>query len=260
MKTHYQTLGINPNANADEIKAAYRRLAGQHHPDRGGNTQLFQEIQNAYSVIGDTKKRAEYDNPGMHMHHGPGGQQPFNFESIFDIFGTRFGHGQPQARSQARMSLWITLVDVATGGSKAVSIGTQHGVHTVDIEIPRGINDGDSVQYPGMAPGGGDLVIQFRIHGNPGWQRQELNLLTEQSISVWDCILGTEIVIKDLTGNQLKLTIPPKTQPGTLLRLKGRGLAHQHGSTGDLLIRVMATIPSSIDPDLLTLIEQKRQQ
>ena len=114
------------------------------------------------------------------------------------------------------------------------------------------------MQYSGIAPGGGDLIIQFRIHPSPGWQRSGLNLITEQAISVWDCVLGGELTIRDILGNQLSLTIPARTQPGTTLRLRGRGLAGRNSATGDLLVRIQAHIPDQIDTELLTMIEQKR--
>lgn len=260
MKNHYQTLGVNQNASPEEIKRAYRKLAAQHHPDRGGDTQTFQEIQSAYDVLGDPQRRAEYDNPMMGgMQFGFGGAQPFNFDSIFDIFGTRFQHGGfHQQRAQARMTLWITLADVARGGKQTVSVGTAQGTQAIEIEIPLGINDGDTVQYPGLAPGGADLIIQYRIHAHPGWQRQGPNLILDQSVSIWDCILGSEIVVRDLLQNQLTVTVPARTQPGTMMRLRGRGLAQRHGPAGDLFVRVQVNIPDEIDQDLLQMIQQKK--
>jgi curved DNA-binding protein len=261
MKNPYQTLGVEKNATPDQIKQAYRRLAGQHHPDRGGDTKVFQDIQRAYSILGDPQKRTEYDNPmsgGTNFGSGFGGQ-PFNFDSIFDIFGTRFQHGGfQQQRAQARMTLWVTLADVARGSKQTVNVGSPQGTQTIEVEIPVGINDGDSVQYPGLAPGGADLIIQYRIHAHPGWQRQGPNLILEQEVSVWDCMLGLEITVKDLLQTQLTVAIPARTQPGTMMRLRGRGLPQRHGPAGDLFVRIQVTMPQDIDADLLQLIQEKK--
>ena len=259
MKNYYQTLGVDRTATADEIKRAYRKLASQHHPDKGGDKHKFQEIEEAYRTLGDNGKRAQYDNPSSSPFRGGfgGGMPPgFDFDSIFDIFGARFH--QSHRTQQARMSLWITLLDVAQGGHRTISVGTQQGTITVEIEIPPGINDGDTVQYPGVAPLGMDLIITFRIHPNPKWSRNGLNIATDETITVWDCILGCELNLTDILGYQITLTIPPRTNPGTTLRLRGRGLKDRHGQVGDLLVKIQANIPDDIDPNLLTQIEQTR--
>lgn len=260
MQNPYQTLGVDRSATPDQIKQAYRKLASRHHPDRGGDTKVFQEIQTAYDTLSDPQRRAAYDNPGFGGMPGGFGGQPFNFETIFDIFGTRFQGGfvNPNQRAQARMTLWITLADSAQGGRRTISVGTHAGTQAVEIDIPLGINDGDTVQYSGLAPGGADLVVQYRIHADPRFQRQGHNLIMEHVIDIWDCILGCETEVRDVVNNRLALTIPPRTAPGTVLRLRGRGMANRQGATGDLLVQIRAKMPDHIDQDLLDLIESKR--
>jgi curved DNA-binding protein len=261
MQNHYQTLGVNKDANADEIKRAYRKLASQHHPDKGGDVKKFQEIEQAYRTLSDPQARQQYDNPGFQgQRFGHPGNQGFDFQSIFDVFGARFHHPHQQRTQQARMSLWITLVDVAQAGKKTISVGTQQGTMTVEIEIPRGIDDGDTVQYPGIGPGGMDLVITFRIHPSPQWARQGLHLTTDYTMSIWDLILGTEIQVRDILGSTLSLTVPPRTQPGTTFRLRGRGLSPRSGPPGDLFVRLQATIPNDIPEALMDSIRQTRDQ
>jgi DnaJ-class molecular chaperone len=259
MSDHYATLGVSKTATPDEIKRAFRKLASQHHPDKGGDTAKFQSIQAAYDTLGDTVKRAEYDNPRPQFSGFPGGAQ-FNMN---DIFGQMFGQGFGQQRRQqpqfVRMTLWIRLHDVAQGGTRPVAVGTPQGQSTIEVEIPLGINDGDNVQYQGLAPGGGDLVIQFRVHPDNTWQRNGLDLVTDVTADIWSMILGSDITVQTLTGSKLTTVMPSGTQPRTLIRLRGHGLRDRSGNTGDLMIRVMPTIPTTIRPELLEAIEKYRQ-
>lgn len=261
MTDHYSTLGVAKNASQDEIKKAFRKLASQHHPDKGGDTARFQEIQAAYDVLGDEAKRQQYDNPapqfGGFQGFGAGGAQ-FNMN---DIFSQMFGGGQPfgqQRRNHVRMSIWIQLADSARGGSKTVSVSTSQGTSTIEIEIPQGIEDGDNVQYSGIAPGGMDLVVQFRIHPDHRFQRQGPNLYTDRKVSVWTLILGGEIEIETILGATLALKVPPRTQPGTTMRVRAQGMRSKQGS-GDLMVKLQAEIPQHISPELIAAIEQHQR-
>ena len=255
---HYKTLGVNSTAAPDEIKKAYRKLASLHHPDKGGNTAKFQEVQTAYDILGDPAKRQEYDNPkpqfgnfGQHPH--PSGQ-PFDFETIFDVFGTRFNQTKQRQAAVSRVNVTINLTDVVTGGKRTIGLG---GRNTIEIDLPKGINNGDSVQYRGIAPGGGDLVITFRVREDPEWQRDGANLYTQHVVDVWDLILGTESVVKDVVGQEVTILIPRGTQPGARLRLRGKGLPSKIG-VGDIIVQIQASIPVDIPEDLLNMIKQKR--
>ena len=261
MSNHYETLGVARNATPDEIKRAYRKLASQHHPDKGGNKEKFQTIQSAYATLSDPQQRAAYDNPRPQMppgfeFHANG---PFDFNTIFNMFGTRFQHpAQQQRHQQARMDLWITIMDVATGGRRTVSVGSHQGTLTVEIEVPLGIEDGNVVHYSGIGPGGMDLLVTYRIHPHPRWQRQGLTLATNHTVSVWDLILGCETVFTDVQGTELLLTVPAGTQPGTQMRVKGRGLRSKSGAAGDIIVAVQARLPNDISPELLEMIKQSQ--
>lgn len=257
MKDLYATLGVAKTATPEEIKRAYRKLASQHHPDKGGDTARFQEIEEAYRVLSDPQQRAHYDQPRPQMNNfqfnmGPGG---FDFDSIFNMFGARMHPGHQRPPAQARMNLWVQLADVATGGKRTVSVGSAQGQQVVEIEIPPGVEDGETFNYPGLAPGGVDLVVTYRIHPNPRWQRQGLNLYTDSPVSVWTLILGGEVEIRDLLGRELTVGIPKSCQPGTMLRCRGRGLSGRRGESGDLMIRVQAQIPTEISPELMAQIQ-----
>ena len=256
--SHYDTLGVPRTATPEEIKRAYRKLASQHHPDKGGDTAKFQQIEEAYRVLSDPQQRAAHDNPQPNFGGFQFRNQPFDFNDIFNMFGTQFQHQQARPRAaQARMSLWIQLSDVAAGGVRTVSVGTAAGTQMIEIEIPRGVEDGASVIYSGLAPGGVDLVVTFRIHPNPRWQRDGFNLYTDQQVSIWTLITGGDIAVRDILNRELSVHVPAMTQPGQILRCRGRGLPDRANNPGDMMIRIQAEIPQNIPEDLLALIRQQ---
>jgi curved DNA-binding protein len=262
VKDYYQILGVPKTAAADEIKRAYRRLASQHHPDKGGDKTKFQEIQEAYAILGDPDKRQIYDNPRpqTHFHTGPGS---FDFNDLFQMFGANF---QRQQGSLARLTLWIDLLDVVRGGPRVVALQVGNTISNVEIDIPPGIEDGDVIRYPGLAPGKQDLLITYRIKPNARYERQGKDIIVSHSVPLWDLILGAEIEIQDLSGGIVLLKVPPRTQPGSLLRLRGKGIpsksfaGHSVKTAGDLLVRMVARIPDHISAVLLEQIQKERDQ
>ena len=256
MKDFYSTLGVAKNASPDEIKRAYRKLASQHHPDKGGDKTRFQEIQEAYAVLSDPDRRREYDDPVPFKMHG--GQGPFDFDTIFNMFGARFGDNRQRA-STARIQLWIGLADVALGGPRTIAVSSPAGQHNIEVNIPAGIEDGASVRYPRLAPGGIDLVVNFRVRPEPGWQRQDEHVVRDITMSAWDLILGTDTRLETLEQKTISLTIPPMTQPGTMLRVRGHGFPRRNDATrGDMFVKVSARWPENISHDLLEHIRQER--
>jgi DnaJ-class molecular chaperone len=224
--------------------------------------KYYQARQNSKFKGDVVVKRSEYDNPRQQF-GGFGGQhngQNFDFDSIFSMFGTQFQNPHARRAQRAQMTLWITLTDVAKGGNRTVSVGTQHGTHAVEIDIPKGINDGDNIQYQGIGPGGMDMIVTYRIHPDPRFVRQHLNLHTEQTVSIWDLILGCDLPVRDILGNEFSMVVPARTQPGTILRLKGKGLPSRAGVQGDLMIKLQARIPNDISPELIEQITQNHSQ
>jgi len=258
MTDHYATLGVPRTATSDEIKQAFRRLASKNHPDKGGSTEKFQAIQAAYDTLGDAAKRAAYDNPAPQFSGFTSSSgHPFDINNIFNMFaqgGFPGAQQQQPRRNHARMTLWISLADAIKGGSKTVAVGTNSGSTTVQIDIPPGINDGDNVQYGGIAPGGMDLVIQFRLSPDSAWRRDGLDLHTEQRAVIWTLITGGDVEIRTPDGRTLAFGVKPHTQPGTVVRLKSQGIHTRSGEKGDLLIRLQAQLPDNIPESLMQAI------
>jgi curved DNA-binding protein len=253
VRDYYQILGVGRSASEEEIKRAYRRLASQHHPDKGGDKERFQEIEEAYRVLSNAQSRSNYDNPRAQIRQpGPG----FDFDEIFNMFGARFHVQRPQ--QQARMVMWLHLSDLVYCQNKTVQINTPAGASTLDLEIPAGIEDQQQVCYQRLAPGNVDLVVQYRVHPDPVWQKSGSDILADTAVVIWDLIRGCDVKVRDPAGTELEVSIPPRTQPNTQLRLRGCGLARRGGGRGDALIRVMARIPDQISADLERQINQER--
>jgi DnaJ-class molecular chaperone len=262
MKDYYKILGVERTSTADDIKRAYRRLASQHHPDKGGDTNKFQEIEEAYRILSDPGTRQQYDDPRSAMFQDFGQGRPnFNFDDIFQMFGARINPRQQQRMATARLTLWISLRDAMVGGSRVIAVSSPHGQSNLEIDVPTGIDDGESVRYPGLAPGGVDLVINFRIRPEAGWVKHDQNILHDVSISIWDLILGGDLKVTTLTGQEISITVQPNTQPGTTLRCRGHGFkSRKQATAGDLLVKLHARIPSTVSPELLERIQQERGQ
>ncbi len=263
MKDYYQILGVARTASDAEIKTAYRRLASQHHPDKGGDTKKFQEVEEAYRVLSNPNTRAEHDNPAAaaQARWQQAGGQPFNFSDIFDMFGTRFTNDPRQAPrpNTVKGQIWIDLQDVIQGGLRAISIATTNGNSSnVEIEIPKGISDGESVRYARLAPGGHDLVLQYRVRPNAQWQQQGLNLIGEITVMIWDLVTGTDRTMVTPEGKEIVITVPAQAQPGAVLRVRGHGIpARSSGARGDLLLKIQTRLPETISPELLRQIKQE---
>jgi curved DNA-binding protein len=270
---YYNVLGISRDASQDDIKAAYRKLAMKHHPDRGGDPKKFQEIQEAYATLGDENKRRDHDNPNPFGHGGQGhpfGQgNPFG-EDVFTHFFTNnpfggfgFHHQQTPRNTNITAVVDITLEDVLKGKTIEAQLSFRNGDQKiVSITIPPGVEDGIQIRYPNMGDHSqpkyppGDLIVTVRVMPHPKWQRDGMNLIWETMISAWDAILGTAITVDTLDGKQFTINVPAGTQPDTVLSCKGEGVPHPRGvDRGNLLIKIKISIPRNITNEQKNLVQ-----
>lgn len=259
---HYTTLGVDRKASPEDIKKAYRKLASTHHPDKGGDTAKFQQIQTAYDTLSDPQKREEFDNPQPQMRGFPGG---FNFTGGHHPFGEMFGeifkHHQQQQRAQQqlyRTSVWVTLEQVYSGGEQALQLQSQTGIHTAKVAIPKGIQDGGQVRCDGVI-GDAVLIVEFRVHPHLKFGRHGQDLTANHSISVLDLIVGTSFEFTTISGKTLEVSIPPKTQPLSQMRIAGSGLPIPGTAAfGDQIVLLKSFIPAIIDQSIIDSITTSR--
>ena len=159
-------------------------------------------------------------------------------------------------RPSSRINLWINLEDVARGGPRLITVNTGTSSMPVEINIPQGIQDGEAVRYPKLIRNT-DLVVGFRTNPHPIWHREGLDLWCEKQLNFWQLIIGTEVIVKDLLGRSVNLKVPPLTKPGSSLRLKGRGLQRSGHNTGDIFVRIQATMPEYIPKEILDILHKQ---
>lgn len=244
-KDYYKTLGVSRTASEAEIKKAYRRLAKKYHPDVSKEVNAekrFKEAGEAYEVLKDKQKRAEYDQfgsagaqgyqtpPGWGQQHASGGGfGGFDFgsgkSSIFDdLFGrggggggSRYSARQPQNQNA---DLSVNLDDVYKGTSKSIRLPSGGNVQ---VKIPAGIEEGKKIRLSGKGSNGGDLLLKIHINPHKQFKLDGKDITVEVPVSPWEAALGTKLTVPTL-GGSVNLKIPAATQSGKKMRLKGRGL------------------------------------
>lgn len=268
MANAYDTLGVPKGASDEEIKKAYRRMAAKHHPDRGGDTAKFQEIQTAYDTLSDPVKRQQHDNPnpfqqGFHR-AGPG-----NFEFHFgnggpqDIFEQFFGGGfhqqqqrhQPRRNKDLRINLNITLESTLQDQNKTVSVQTTKGDRfNVDVRIPRGVNHGTTIKYSQMGDNmfetltRGDLYVIINVIPDPRFIIHGNSLITNVEITSVEAMVGVDREIEGLEGKLYSIKIPRGCQTETKFALREQGLyAMNMHVRGDLIVNIVVRTPVITD-------------
>jgi len=264
---YYSILGVGKTASQDDIKKAYRKLAMKHHPDRGGSAEKLQQVNEAYDVLKDPTKRKQYDSPSHQGNFNTSNMH--NMHNFEDVFSQVFGFGGPRHNSirknkDIQIQYNLDFIDIFTGRGVSIAYKLPSGKQQfLDVKIPPGVKDGDVINFAGYGDDTfsnipkGNLNLKIRIPPNSIWKRTEDNLTTTKKISVFDLLLGTEIVIESPAGNLLNLNVPKGTKPGTTFSIAGHGVPNVNtGRKGNLYIKIDANIPKIEDKDLLDKIEE----
>lgn len=277
MADYYNTLGVTKQANADEIKKAYRKLASQHHPDKGGDKAKFQEIQEAYSTLSDPDKKSQYDNPSPFGTRGDGGWQqagmPPGFEDIFaqmfggggsPFFGQGFRQPQQQRNRVLNIQTTISLEEAFHGKDLIANLQLPSGrEQMLEIKIPAGISDGVTLRLAGMGddsvPGAprGDIHLTVNVNQHHKFARQGDDLLCKVDITCIDAMLGKTINVTTIDGKTLEITVNPGTQHGQVLSAAGYGMpkVNDNRFKGRMLMSVDISIPKLNDAQK-TILQQ----
>lgn len=275
MANHYETLGIDSNADQDAVKRAYRSLASRNHPDKGGDTARFQEIQAAYDVLSDPERRRQYDHelsnpfPGGQFHFHAGDfdhNDPFeHFRAMFGFGAEQFGRQRAQQRRNRslRISIEVDLRETLDNQTKFIQI---NGNKNVQIDLPRGVRTGQTFKYSGLGDASnpnippGDLLIDVHVRDHPRFQISNFDLITVVEIDCLDALTGCTASIINLEGNQLQFTISPGTGSGNKYKMKGQGLAVPNSPIrGDLIAVVQLTV-KKLDTHQIELVQQLKQR
>ncbi len=296
MSDPYQVLGVGRDASPEAVKSAYRKLAKKYHPDLNpGDSkveQRFKEISQAYAILGDAEKRKQFDRGEINASgqdtggrggfyrayaesgdgakygpHGFGFRFDQGLEDVFeDLFGgTRRGGGKARSHNVRRRGadvsyrVRVSFLEAAQGARKRLGLA---GGKQLEVAIPAGTEDGQTLRLKGQGMSGlggapaGDALIEVQVEPHPYFRREERDIHLELPISLQEAVLGATVQVPTVHG-KVSMKIPPGSNSGSRLRLKGKGVADpKSGEAGDQYVTMRVVLPDQPDEELKSFIER----
>lgn len=290
MTNHYETLGVSKTATQDEIKKAYRKLASVNHPDKGGDTKKFQELQSAYDTLSDPQKRELYDaqqaGGGRHRFnfnvngHDVGGmdgpdvadffshlRQQFGGMGGANPFASHFASAQQRrapGNPDVRITLTVNLLDTFVEHEKELAVNIPNvKSETIKIKVPRGIQSGSVVRYPGLgssqvanAPRS-DLYVQYIVNTPLNFEQHGIDLITPLTINCLEAITGCEKEVAGVDGRIFVIKIPPGVQYGAKFGIPDQGAyTTDHPGRGKLIVSLQIYVPKELSEEQIENIKK----
>ena len=269
-KNFYATLGIPQDASISEIKKAYKKLARENHPDLNpGDLEAekrFKEVSEAHSVLGDERKKQEYDQIRSMGASGFGGftSQWFTVDDFGDIFenlGDIFGFGGRRKGQTYQTNINISFTEAASGIEVVLPLENE----SIKVKVPAGVDNGSVIRLRGRGgPGAagapdGDLLVQVSVEPHKFFKRSNMDLILEVPLLFTEAALGASIRIPTLTKS-VTLKIPSGTPSGKTFKIRGEGITPQGRRSGDLYVKVFIIPPTNLSRSAKKHLEKFRDQ
>lgn len=289
----YKTLGVSKTATADEIRKAYKKLSKKYHPDANKDKdapERFKQVQEAYDVLQDPKKREQYDQYGRVLPTGatgpqgqpfnwagggPGGAGPIDLGDLFgggqidleQIFGGGGGRRQsrrgPRRGEDVEVEIEIPFQIAVEGGKYDLNLDRGGKPEALSIKIPAGVDAGSLIRLSGQGhPGGnggpaGDLLVRIHVAPHHLFRREGHNLLIDLPVTITEAALGAKVEVLTLSEGKVVVTIPAGTSSGAKLRLRGKGVYDRSTKeNGDLFAVVKIVVPRKPGEKAIELLQE----